>query len=73
MMDGFFQEGDKLKAVIGPGEQYVCERVGREGVTRIVVDKAIGPMGYYAVALVYKGDDIARAVPLHMMEVIDIS
>ena len=76
MMDGAFQEGDTLTAIVGPfndrtGGTYI--RVGEEGVTRISVSKAAGPMGWYAVAEVFKGDELVTIHPLHMMEIVVVN
>jgi hypothetical protein len=69
-MTGFFQVGDKLQAVWAPysAEGQVGATVGQRGVTEIVVDKADGPMGHYAIALVYRGPSLWLALPLHMMD-----
>ena len=68
-MGGAFQEGDQLHAVYGPGDGVSCV-VGYNKVTTIVVNKAAGPMGWYAVAQSYKGDKMANCFALHMMETI---
>jgi hypothetical protein len=68
-MTGHFQVGDTLHGVWGPysdGGQPGAT-VGYDDVTSIVVDKADGPMGHYAIALVYRGDSLWQVLPLHMM------
>ena len=69
-----FEVGDEINGVWGPlssdGEQAgAC--VGLHGTTRIAIDQEPGPMGYYHVAVVWKGDNISAVLPLHMMELID--
>lgn len=67
---GFFQVGDTLHSVWGParnGDQTGAT-VGYDNVTEIVVDRADGPMGHYAVALVYRGTSLWQVLPIHMME-----
>lgn len=76
-MLGVFQEGDELSAIVGPydeGSGGVYARVGQNDVVRIVVAKADGPMGLYAVAQVLVGADesLKEIHPLHMMETIVI-
>ena len=68
-MTGHFQVGDMLHSVWGPqydGGQPGAS-IGYDDVTSIVVDKADGPMGHYAVALVYRGKSLWQVLPLHMM------
>lgn len=75
-LDGVFQEGDEVRALIGPPANdgtAVLAQVGHDGVTRIVVDFAAGPMGWYAVAAVFKGDELVAYHPLHMMETVRIA
>ena len=69
-MTGHFQVGDKLHSAWGPqydGGGQPGASVVYDGVTKILVDKADGPMGHYAVALVYRGDILWQVLPLHMM------
>lgn len=66
----FYQVGDSLHSVWGrpyDGGQAGAS-VGYDRVTSIKVDRADGPMGHYAVAVVYRGFDIWQVLPLHMME-----
>lgn len=68
-MDGFFKIGDKLHSVwsVAAEDHQSGATVGYDEVTEIVVDKAAGPMGWYAVALVYREGSLWQALPLHMM------
>lgn len=76
-MLGVFREGDKLTAIVGPYDSNtggVYTRVGQDDVTSIVVGKADGPMGFYAVAQVMRGSDgvITETHPIHMLETVVI-
>ena len=70
-MTGFYQVGDLLHSVWCPQSPdtsgQIGATVGYDGVTSIVVDKADGPMGHYAIALVYCGDRLWQIIPLHMV------
>jgi hypothetical protein len=68
-MLGVYQVGDSLKGLYN--DHGAIAVVGRKGVTEIVVDKANGPMGFYAVANIFKGDDLVSIVHLHMCSVVD--
>lgn len=72
-MNDFYQEGDTLLSLIGASGPIAA--VGVNGVSRIEVAMAQGPMGPYAVAQVFAGEneDLVSAHPLHMMEAVGIS
>jgi hypothetical protein len=76
MLRGFFKEGDFLQGCWGEpcinGEETGAT-VGFDGVTEIIVDKADGPMGFYAVARVMRGDEIWMVLPLHLMQSVEVS
>ena len=69
-MTGFYQAGDTLHSVWCPVEPnsggQVGATVGYDGVTEIKIDKADGPMGHYAIALVYRANSLWQVIPLHM-------
>lgn len=74
-MNGFFQAGDTLHSVWGAEHNgyQAGATVGYDGVTKIEVQRADGPMGYYAVAVTYRGESIWQVLPLHMMAEIVVS
>jgi hypothetical protein len=76
-MDGMYQVGDNLKCVCAPVQSEddtgIIAQVGLNGVTEIVVDKAAGPMGWYAVANVFKGDNLSAVISLHFAAWVEIA
>lgn len=77
-MNGFYQTGDKLNGMWLPSSGNgtgltLIAKVGSGGVTKIEVDRADGPMGCYAIAVVYSdGDTVEFVVPLHMCAYIQV-
>lgn len=69
-MLGMYQVGDNIKGIYN--EQGAVAVVGRNDVTEILIDKADGPMGFYAVANVFKGETLVSIVSLHMCLIADI-
>ncbi|MBV7408717.1 hypothetical protein [Maritimibacter sp. DP1N21-5] len=68
-------QGQELDAVFGPENEigeYSFGKVGRNGVTRIVVKQLAGPMGFYDVAVIVREDtdEPDEIIPLHMAEFI---
>ena len=74
-MLGIYREGDKITGCWGPNldGSEVGATVGYDGVTEIIVGKADGPMGFYAVGQVFRGDVLWMAFPLHMMQLVEIA
>lgn len=74
-MNGFYQVGDTFKAIYGQYDQNgSCLKweVGENGVTKIEVEKADGPMGHYAVALIFVEDELSDIVSLHMCSIVTV-
>lgn len=75
IMEGAFQEGDILSGcwtVNSEGSDQGAT-VGYDGVTEIIVEKAAGPMGWYPIARVMRGDQLWMFLPLHMMQTIEVA
>ena len=75
-MLGVYREGDEItgcwSAESLTGDDVGCT-VGYDGVTKILIGKADGPMGFYAVAQVFRGDELWQILPLHMMQSVEIA
>ena len=74
-MLGVYQVGDRItgcwSASLDGNETGAT--VGYDGVTEIIVGRADGPMGFYAVAQVFRGDELWMNLPLHMMQSVEIA
>lgn len=68
-----FKQGEALSAVWGPLDaegDAAGGSVDFRGVTGIHVSQAMGPMGFYDVAVIESEDGKNSVMPLHMAEII---